>query len=43
MISDRLPDSGGGAMWDIGIHVTDMVRHILGEVTSINHNVFFEL
>jgi predicted dehydrogenase len=31
----RVPESGGGAMWDIGIHVTDMVRHILGEVTSV--------
>lgn len=31
----RVPESGGGAMWDIGIHLTDMVRHILGEVTSV--------
>lgn len=31
----RVPDSGGGAMWDIGIHLTDMVRHLLGEVTSV--------
>lgn len=31
----RVPESGGGAMWDIGIHVTDMVRHMLGEVTSV--------
>ena len=31
----RTPESGGGAMWDIGIHVTDMVRHLLGEVTSV--------
>jgi predicted dehydrogenase len=31
----RTPMTGGGAMWDIGIHVTDMVRHMLGEVTSV--------
>jgi len=31
----RVPESGGGAMWDIGIHMTDMVRHMLGEVTSV--------
>lgn len=31
----RAPESGGGAMWDIGIHVTDMARHLLGEVTSV--------
>ncbi len=31
----RVPESGGGVMWDIGIHVTDMVRHMLGEVTSV--------
>lgn len=31
----KVPDSGGGAMWDIGIHMTDMVRHMLGEVTSV--------
>lgn len=31
----RVPESGGGAMWDIGIHMTDMVRYMLGEVTSV--------
>ena len=31
----RVPESGGGSMWDIGIHMTDMVRHMLGEVTSV--------
>lgn len=31
----RMPESGGGATWDIGIHMTDMVRHLLGEVTSV--------
>ncbi|MFN0114871.1 MAG: Gfo/Idh/MocA family protein [Paracoccaceae bacterium] len=27
--------SGGGAMWDVGIHMTDMARHFLGEITSV--------
>lgn len=27
--------SGGGALWDVGIHMTDMTRHILGEITSV--------
>ncbi|NOD95179.1 Gfo/Idh/MocA family oxidoreductase [Ruegeria sp. HKCCD4884] len=31
----RTPIAGGGAMWDIGIHLTDLVRHLLGEVTSV--------
>jgi len=31
----RAPIAGGGAMWDIGIHLTDLVRHLLGEVTSV--------
>jgi predicted dehydrogenase len=31
----RTPESGGGAMWDVGIHITDMVRCLLGEVTSV--------
>ena len=26
--------SGGGALWDVGIHMTDMARHLLGEITS---------
>ncbi|WP_171052648.1 Gfo/Idh/MocA family protein [Ruegeria sediminis] len=27
--------SGGGALWDVGIHMTDMVRFILGDITSV--------
>lgn len=27
--------SGGGALWDVGIHMTDIARHILGEITSV--------
>ncbi len=27
--------SGGGALWDVGIHMTDMARHMLGEITSV--------
>jgi predicted dehydrogenase len=27
--------SGGGALWDVGIHMTDMARHLLGEITSV--------
>ena len=27
--------SGGGALWDVGIHMTDMARFILGEITSV--------
>lgn len=31
----KAPQSGGGAMWDVGIHITDMVRYLLGEITSV--------
>jgi predicted dehydrogenase len=31
----KCPDSGGGAMMDIGIHMTDLARYVLGEITSI--------
>lgn len=31
----RVPETGGGVMWDIGIHVTDMVHHLLGDITSV--------
>ena len=31
----RQPWSGGGAMMDIGIHMTDLARHFLGEITSV--------
>lgn len=27
--------SGGGALWDVGIHMTDMARFLLGEITSV--------
>ncbi len=27
--------SGGGAMWDVGIHMSDIARYVLGEVTSV--------
>ena len=27
--------SGGGALWDVGIHMTDMARYLLGEITSV--------
>lgn len=31
----RAPESGGGAMWDVGIHMTDVARYLLGEVTQV--------
>lgn len=31
----KMPHSGGGAMMDIGIHMTDLARHFLGEITSV--------
>lgn len=31
----RAPDSGGGAMWDVGIHMTDVARYLLGEITEV--------
>ena len=27
--------SGGGALWDVGIHMTDMARHLLGEISEV--------
>ena len=27
--------SGGGALWDVGIHMTDMARHLMGEITEV--------
>lgn len=27
--------SGGGALWDVGIHMTDIARYIMGEITSV--------
>ena len=31
----RAPLSGGGAMWDVGIHMTDVARYLLGEITEV--------
>lgn len=31
----KAPESGGGAMMDIGIHMTDLARYVLGDVTSV--------
>ena len=31
----RAPESGGGAMWDVGIHMTDVARYLLGEITQV--------
>ena len=31
----KMPQSGGGAMMDIGIHMTDLARYFLGEITSV--------
>lgn len=31
----RAPDSGGGAMMDIGIHLSDLARYFLGEITEV--------
>lgn len=31
----RAPESGGGAMWDVGIHMTDLARYYLGDITEV--------
>lgn len=31
----RAPESGGGAMMDIGVHMTDLTRYLLGEITEV--------
>jgi predicted dehydrogenase len=31
----RAPESGGGAMMDIGIHLSDLARYFLGEITEV--------
>jgi predicted dehydrogenase len=31
----RAPESGGGAMMDVGIHMTDVARYLLGEITEV--------
>ncbi len=32
----KAPVSGGGAMMDVGIHMTDLARHLLGEITEVS-------
>lgn len=32
----KAPASGGGAMWDVGIHMTDVARHLMGEITEVS-------
>jgi predicted dehydrogenase len=32
----KAPESGGGAMWDVGIHMTDVARYLLGEITEVS-------
>ena len=31
----KFPESGGGAMMDVGIHMTDVARYLLGEITEV--------
>jgi len=31
----RAPASGGGAMMDVGIHMTDLARYLVGDVTTV--------
>ncbi len=31
----KAPESGGGAMMDIGIHMTDLARYALGDITTV--------
>ena len=31
----KAPESGGGAMMDVGIHMTDVARYMLGEITEV--------
>ncbi len=31
----KAPVSGGGSMWDVGIHMSDLARYFLGEVTEV--------
>lgn len=31
----RAEVSGGGALWDVGIHMTDMARFLMGEITEV--------
>jgi prepilin-type processing-associated H-X9-DG protein len=32
----KMPHSGGGAMMDVGIHLSDLARYFLGEVTRVS-------
>jgi predicted dehydrogenase len=32
----KMPESGGGAMMDIGIHMTDLARYFLGEISQVS-------
>ena len=32
----KAPMSGGGALMDVGIHMTDLARYVLGEVTEVS-------
>ena len=31
----KMPESGGGAMMDIGVHMTDLARYFMGEITEV--------
>lgn len=31
----RAPVSGGGAMWDVGIHMTDVARYLMDEISEV--------
>ncbi len=31
----RAPESGGGTTMDIGIHLSDLARHVLGDITEV--------
>jgi predicted dehydrogenase len=31
----KAPESGGGAMMDVGIHMSDLARYLLGEVSTV--------
>ncbi|HXT70205.1 MAG TPA: Gfo/Idh/MocA family oxidoreductase [Vicinamibacterales bacterium] len=32
----KAPMSGGGALMDVGIHMTDLTRYVLGEITEVS-------
>jgi len=31
----KAPESGGGAMMDVGLHMTDVARYLMGEITEV--------